>query len=275
MHASNSRSDPMLRVRRMSRGFPRYERLMRLLIMIFIFFITFGVIIHLAEPKTFTNVFDGIWWAVVTISTVGYGDFAPSTMLGKTIGIILIFSGAGLVSSYFATVAAMAVSSEHEFMEGMMNFRKNGHIIIVGWNERAKEIIRELNILQPKTPIVLIDETLGRHPLPEKVHFIRGQANLDEILVKANIKNAEKVLITSDLNQDEFQTDMFSITVLLAVKGCNPYVFCLVEILTKEYIPNALRAGADGIIQTNRFASELMVKSLINKAVPEFEMREE
>ncbi|WP_158553478.1 potassium channel family protein [Peribacillus saganii] len=259
----------------MSRGFPRYERLMRLLIMIFIFFITFGVIIHLAEPKTFTNVFDGIWWAVVTISTVGYGDFAPSTMLGKTIGIILIFSGAGLVSSYFATVAAMAVSSEHEFMEGMMNFRKNGHIIIVGWNERAKEIIRELNILQPKTPIVLIDETLGRHPLPEKVHFIRGQANLDEILVKANIKNAEKVLITSDLNQDEFQTDMFSITVLLAVKGCNPYVFCLVEILTKEYIPNALRAGADGIIQTNRFASELMVKSLINKAVPEFEMREE
>ncbi|WP_180954109.1 potassium channel family protein [Bacillus sp. M6-12] len=262
----------MLRVRRMSRGFQRYERLMRLLIMIFIFFMSFGVIIHLAEPKTFENVFDGIWWAVVTISTVGYGDFAPSTMLGKTIGILLIFSGAGLVSSYFATIAAMAVSSEHNYMEGKMNFKQDRHIIIVGWNERAKEIIRELKILQPKTPIVLIDETLGRHPLPEKVHFIRGHANLDEILVKANIKNAEKVLITADLNQDEFQTDMFSITVLLAVKGCNPDIFCLVEILTKEYIPNALRAGADGIIQTNRFASELMVKSLINKIVPEFEM---
>lgn len=262
----------MIRVRQMSRGFPRYQRLIRLLIMILFFLFSFGIFIHLAEPKTFTSIFDGIWWAVVTIATVGYGDFAPVTVLGKTIGIILILSGAGLVTSYFGTISAIAVSSELSYLEGRMNFTKGGHIIIVGWNERSKEIIREMKIFQPKTPIVLIDYTLNKHPLPEEVHFIRGHANKDEVLTQANIKKAEKMLITADLRQDEFQTDMFSIITLLAVKGCNPDIFCLVEILTREQISNAFRAGADGIIETNRFASELMVKSLIDKIVPELEM---
>lgn len=265
----------MIRVRQMRRGFHRYQRLIRLLIMILGFLFSFGIFIHLAEPKTFTSIFDGIWWAVVTIATVGYGDFAPATLLGKIIGIILILSGAGLVTSYFGTIAAIAVSSEHSYMEGRMNFKKGGHIIIVGWNERSKEIIREMKIFQPKTQIVLIDDTLNKHPLPEEVHFIRGHANKDEVLTQANIKKAEKMLITADLRQDELQTDMFSIITLLAVKGCNPDIFCLVEILTKEQIANAFRAGADGIIETNRFASELMVKSLIDKIVPELEVGEQ
>ncbi|CAH0344585.1 potassium channel family protein [Bacillus sp. CECT 9360] len=265
----------MLRIRHISGNFPRLPRLTRLLLIIIIVFICFGLLIHLVEPETFGTVYDGIWWAVVTISTVGYGDFAPSTAVGKAIGIILILSGAGLVSSYFASIAAVAVSSEHLYMEGKKLFTKDRHIIIVGWNERSKEIIREMGILQPHISIVLIDESIQKHPLPKKnVHFIRGKATIDEVLVMSNIKKAEKVLITADLKRDESQADMFSILALLAVKGAKPDIFCLVEILTREQIANAFRAGADGIIETNRFASELMVKSLIDRIVPEFNEEE-
>lgn len=260
-----------VRLRHISGYFPRIPRLIRLLLIIMMVFICFGLVIYLVEPETFGTAFNGIWWAIVTISTIGYGDFAPETTAGKTIAIILILSGAGLVSSYFASIAAIAVSSEHAFMEGKMGYTRDSHIIIVGWNERSKEIIREMGMLQPHVPIVLIDESLQKHPLPkENVHYIHGKATIDWVLAKANIKNAEKVLITADMGQDELQADMFSILALLAVKGVKPDIFCLVEILTREQIANALRAGADGIIETNRFASALMVKSLLDKIVPEF-----
>ncbi|RFU67162.1 TrkA family potassium uptake protein [Bacillus sp. V59.32b] len=266
----------MLRIRHISGNFPRLPRLTRLLLIIIVVFICFGLLIHLVEPETFGTVFDGIWWAIVTISTVGYGDFAPSTAAGKAIGIILILSGAGLVSSYFASIAAVAVSSEHLYMEGKKDFTRDSHIIIVGWNERSKEIIREMGILQPRNSIVLIDESLHKHPLPkENVHFIRGKATIDGVLAKANLRKAEKVLITAEMRRDESLADMFSILTLLAVKGAKPDIFCLVEILTREQIANAFRAGANGIIETNRFASELMVKSLIDKIVPEFNEAEQ
>jgi voltage-gated potassium channel len=266
----------MFIVRDISGFFPRLPRLMRLLLLIIIVLFCFGLLIHLVEPETFGTVFDGIWWAVVTVATVGYGDFAPSTVAGKVIGMILILSGAGLVTSYFASIAAVAVSSEHLYLEGKKEYKRDSHIIIVGWNERSKEVIREMRFLHPDIAVVLIDDSLKRHPLPkENVHFVHGKATVDGVLAQANIKKAEKVLISADLRQDEFQADMFSILTLLAVKGARTDIFCLVEILTREQIPNAFRAGADGIIETNRFASELMVKSLIDRIVPEFNEEEQ
>ena len=73
--------------------------------------------------------------------------------------------------------------------------------------------------------IVLIDSTLKEHPLPRtNIHFVQGRATVDSVLLKANVKEAALVLITTDYNQNEFQTDMFSILTLLAVKGLNPNI---------------------------------------------------
>ena len=79
------------------------------------------------------------------------------------------------------------------------------------------------------------------------------------------------MLITTDYRQNEFQTDMFSILTLLAVKGLNPNVYCLVEILTKEQKENAKRAGADGLVETNKFASEYMLHYLLSGQAVEFQ----
>src|SRR5690625_7001625 len=71
----------------------RLPIVLRLLITIFIIMIFFGAVIHLIEPEQFPSIFDGIWWAFVTGATVGYGDYVPLTVLGKTTGILLILSG--------------------------------------------------------------------------------------------------------------------------------------------------------------------------------------
>ncbi|WP_285768188.1 potassium channel family protein [Peribacillus sp. SI8-4] len=253
----------MIRINPFNNAVPRIPRFIRLLSIIALFLFSFGLLIHLVEPKRFPTLLDGIWWAIVTMSTVGYGDYTPVTSLGKIIGIILILSGVGLITSYFAHIAKMSISTEQLFLTGRKDFSGGGHFIIVGWNGRSKRIIQNIHDRMHHQSIVLIDDTLQKHPLPRtNIHFVHGKATLDSVLKKANVTQAIRVLITADLKQDELQTDMFSILTLLAVKGLNPDVYCLVEILTHEQKENALRAGADGIVETNKFASEFMQECL-------------
>lgn len=243
--------------------FVEYPILFRILI-IAIFFITlFGTAVHLIEPTTFPTIFEGIWWAVVTASTVGFGDYAPKTTAGRIIGIGLIFAGAGFLSAYFINLAASAVTLQNSLREGRAVYTNKNHLVIIGWNERTKEIIDHLHTLSFSRHVVLIDESLRVNPYSEKiVHFIQGAPYKDDILRKANIKEAATALVTSDQNKNEMHADMNSILTLVAVKGSNPSLHCIVEILTNDQVINAKRAGADEVIQTNKHASSIMLSSI-------------
>ena len=244
-------------------SFLRMPLLIRILMIALLVFLIFGIAIHLLEPETFPTIFDGIWWAIITASTVGYGDYVPRSFMGRLTALFLILLGVGFVSSYFGTLAAAAVTKQDALSEGRIPFKGEGHIIIIGWNERSKELISKLTNSNYSQMIVLIDETLEANPVKSKfVHFIQGKGHVDETIIKSDIEKAEKVLITADRGNDELQADMNSILTLLTIKGLCSKVKCIVEILTAEQVINAIRAGADEVIQSNKLTSVFMVNSL-------------
>ncbi len=53
---------------------------------------------HEAQPEVFTNAFSGIWWAINTIFTIGYGDIYPVTLLGRILAMVISFLGVGVVA---------------------------------------------------------------------------------------------------------------------------------------------------------------------------------
>ena len=53
---------------------------------------------HDAQPTVFRNAFSGLWWAVATLTTVGYGDIYPVTGLGRLVGAFIAFSGLAAVA---------------------------------------------------------------------------------------------------------------------------------------------------------------------------------
>ena len=72
--------------------------------------LVFGYIFYLAEPDIYTFS-DGVWWALVTITTVGYGDIAPVTVLGRLIAGTLMFVGLGLIATVTAIVSAKFIAN--------------------------------------------------------------------------------------------------------------------------------------------------------------------
>jgi len=64
-----------------------------------------GNMIYILEPQTFADAFEGTWWSLVTMSTVGYGDFVPKTSTGKTLAVSLIMAGICMFAMVTAVVS--------------------------------------------------------------------------------------------------------------------------------------------------------------------------
>lgn len=72
---------------------------------------TTGVLVSLFEPAIETPL-DGVWWALVTASTVGYGDIVPSTPQGRAFAAVVILIGLAMVALITANISAFLVDSE-------------------------------------------------------------------------------------------------------------------------------------------------------------------
>jgi voltage-gated potassium channel Kch len=84
------------------------KELILLLVTFGIFAIVFGNLIYyteLTEPDTFHDIFIGIWWAVVTMTTVGYGDVVPKSPAGYITGVITSMSGLLIIAMPVAIIA--------------------------------------------------------------------------------------------------------------------------------------------------------------------------
>jgi voltage-gated potassium channel len=68
--------------------------------------VIFGVVEHLIDDRTFPTVWLGMWWALTTVTTVGYGDVVPQDTVGRVVASFLLLGGLALLSVVTATVTS-------------------------------------------------------------------------------------------------------------------------------------------------------------------------
>lgn len=65
-----------------------------------------GTVIRFADHKNFSDIGQGLWWAVQTVTTVGYGDLVPTNTLGRLVGTIVMITGIGFLTVITATITS-------------------------------------------------------------------------------------------------------------------------------------------------------------------------
>jgi voltage-gated potassium channel len=73
-----------------------------------------GFLVTIFDRKDFPTFGTGIWWAIVTLGTVGYGDVVPHTAWGRVIGSVVIVVGVTFIAFLTATVTSYFVAAEDE-----------------------------------------------------------------------------------------------------------------------------------------------------------------
>lgn len=115
-----------------------YESL-RLLSYLILLLLSCGLIIWIVErksnPEQFDKsakrgIFDGFWWSAVTLTTVGYGDKAPKTVLGKIFGIIWMFIAIIVLSFFTAAITSvLTVSSLETKVKNLRDLRAKNYLV--------------------------------------------------------------------------------------------------------------------------------------------------
>ncbi len=109
----------------------------------FLLVVSSSVVILNCEVSPESNIktaSDALWWSFVTITTVGYGDFYPTTQLGRIIAVVLMIAGVGIFGTFTAFIASFFIQQEEE------NEKKREEIILL----ELQAIHQRLKLLETK-----------------------------------------------------------------------------------------------------------------------------
>lgn len=221
---------------------------------------------YLVERRNFAvqGFLDSIWWALVTVTTVGYGDIVPTTIIGRVIAFGLMISGMILVSLFTAAIASVFVSRRIKEGKGLENVRDRDHIVICGWNPGGMDLIHGvINHFKPKIPVIVLVNELPREEVDSILYrfgeaefrYVRGNFTKEEILARANVKHAQVALILSDTDSHHpyEKADERTIFGSMALKAVAPKIRICAELKNAENREHLKRANVDHIVVRGEF----------------------
>ncbi|WP_084309356.1 potassium channel family protein [Alkalihalobacterium bogoriense] len=241
------------------------------IILVTILFITSSsFIVYWIEPETFQTPFLAFWYVMTTITTTGYGDYVPETILGKMYALILYIFGILLLGIVIGKMVEAVSLYRRLKEEGRLSYKGTGHYVIIGWTHKSQRTINELFLAKEHATIVLID-TLEKTPLErDRVVYIQGDATEREMLHKANILQCDAVLVFApDTIDDPVSIDGRSLLIASTIERLatekSREIYTIVEIVREKHTSNFKHAKVDEFVLSNEAFSDLMAKSALHK----------
>jgi len=204
---------------------------------------TFGLM-HLEGWDFFT----AFYVAIITISTVGYGDTTPITFEGKVLTLAYVICGAGAMAYTFASIAGFFIEGQFKKiirLKKMQNKLKgiNNHYIICGFGKIGKIVAKKFD--DAGVPFVVIDvdekKVLGELDKFKNLIYVIGDATLDDVLHRAGVKRAKGLIPTVN-------SDAENLFITLSAKEFNPNIYVVAKAENDAAIDKLLKAGADRAI---------------------------
>ena len=246
---------------------------------LFIVMLIGGFIIMYLEAGEITEKETPFWWAIVTMTTVGYGDFSPTTPEGRLFAVFIMFAGIALVSLLTASISSIYVAKRIREDKGLEKVNLSDHIVLCGWNKNAESIIDSLRNLSNKDSLHLIlvneiHEDIVNH-LRNKykdidLYFVAGDFTSEEILKRASIEEADTVIIIPNIDDEKIGSpDEKTIFATLTIKSLSSNVRVIAYLIQRENLTHIRRANVDEVVLSDDFGAYMIASHVMDPGIPQ------
>ena len=233
-------------------------------------------LVEVRDNPDIATLLDGMWWALVTTTTVGFGDIAPVTGLGRIVGAVMMVAGMFTLALFAGIVGSSLVSSVVSVREEQFRMSDYvNHIVVCGYDQSTHLMLEALRaeLDLARTRVVLFDTHERPHDVPPEFAWVQGDPTKESELDKVRLTHAAGVIVTGERDTAPQAADARTILITFTIRSYLGRrrsearrrrfpVYVVVEILDSENVDHARKAGADEVLETRRIGYAMIAHAV-------------
>ncbi|MBL4862300.1 MAG: potassium channel protein, partial [Crocinitomicaceae bacterium] len=208
-----------------------------------------------SSDANITDLYDVLWYALVTLTTVGYGDYYPVTPIGKMMGVAIVLSSLGVLSYIISRISLKISSYMEDKKSGRFGTKFTNHFVIIGWDSFSKQVANQIIksgykiavVTDNKNEVELIRELYTR----DQVFVLFADHGNYEALEKVNIKDCSKLFMN-------FADDSKSLIHIININKLYKDIVVVVILNSQDLKETFQSIGVTYIVSKNEIASKLV-----------------
>lgn len=192
------------------------------------------------------NPINAIYFTIITIATLGYGDIVPITAIEKLFSVTLALGGVGLITYVFSLSISIVGERVTEITSGSRLKRKisklENHYILCGHGRVGDVVLKELKKRNKEVVVIEKNPKIAERLWEDKrVLAINGDATEDEVLKEAGINSAYGLILSTG-------EDVDNLFIALTSRELAPDIWIVSRASRRENIKRLLNSGANKVI---------------------------
>ena len=238
------------------------------LITLFVIGVIGYMILEKDNPQEEWELFDAIYMTVITLTTVGYGDYNMSDA-GKMFTVFLLLGGVGVFAYSVSVATAFIVEGQLQEVFRRRKMDKaidklSNHYIICGIGDTGIHALDEILKMKVDFVVIEFDEERIKHSLETRNFlYVCGDATEDEILIRAGVERARGLIAT-------LSTDQSNLFIVLTSKQLNPHLRVVSKVVEDTSPAKLLRAGADEVVLADQIGGLRLASIVARPDVVDF-----
>ncbi len=210
------------------------------------------------------SLFDAIYWALITISTVGYGDISPKTPEGRIVSMIIIISGIAMISFVTSVIVSAFSEKLDELKENRIIEKINKSkefIIICGYGQMSKMFLKNTSFIDDEYVIIESDPNRVEEGIKDGFNVINEDASRYDVIKKFNTEYSTITLLALS------GSDIDNIYITLNAKSISKNIRVIARASSENMERKFKLAGVDHVVLPSMVANKMLLFAITQPAM--------